>query len=156
MDTRVVAQVYPPVTGAPWHWVILEDARPTQHARTLYVMGAVRTVCGIVIREAGTPLVVTLHHSGAPDYPTCTPCLDGGMDPGLRAQIGEVVDAALRQPVTAGQGARMQPSAAAHHMDAGGSRGACSHRWHYSDPATRQADCPRCGPSHGDDEWQTH
>lgn len=140
-DIRVVAQQMPVLPGDPWHWVILSSAHDAGIPRMMHVHGEVRTVCGILIRPPGIPIMVTLHDTGAPDFPTCQPCIDGGLAPGLRAQISDVLDAALRQPVTA---------------SVGGGHGACSHPWHYADPATHRGECPRCGPAHGGDAWLTY
>jgi hypothetical protein len=42
---------------------------------------------------------VRLFDMGAPDEPTCRRCLDGGLDPGLRAEIVRVLEEAELVPV---------------------------------------------------------
>ena len=79
-----------------WHWVVLHDAQPM--AERQYWASRVDTLCGLLLHDV--PSAVTLYDMGAPDQPTCRRCLDGGVDPGLVAQLEAVLEEAEATPVT--------------------------------------------------------
>jgi hypothetical protein len=93
-DVRVVGKAMNDLADE-WHWVVLHDAHELEPR--LYVAASVDTVCGILISDA--PQRVRLFDMGAPDEPTCRRCLDGGLDPGLRAEIVRVLEEAELVPV---------------------------------------------------------
>jgi hypothetical protein len=94
-DVRVVAKAMDDLAD-DWHWVLLLGAEEVE-PRTFYAM-AVRTVCGLPISDR--PRIVQLFDMGAPDAPTCPRCLDGDLDPGLRAAISEALEAAETAPAS--------------------------------------------------------
>ena len=90
-DVRIVAKAMDDLAD-DWHWVLLVDATELEH-RVFHAM-LVKTRCGLMI--SSTPRVVRLFDMGAPDAPTCPRCLDGGLDPALRAAISEVLESSER------------------------------------------------------------
>lgn len=80
-----------------WHWVVLSPAEEVEPK--VFLAGTVRTACGIPISD--TPRRVRLFDMGAPDAPTCPRCLDGGLSPGLRAQVEAAIEAGEAVPETA-------------------------------------------------------
>lgn len=93
-DLRIVAKALDDF-GDDWHWVILHDAEARGERR--YHTHLVDTVCGILLDEGG--VVVTLVDTGAPDTPNCPRCQGAGLDPGLRAELERVLEAAELAPV---------------------------------------------------------
>lgn len=91
-DVRVVAKAMNDLAD-DWHWVLLLDA--TEVEPRVFHTAMVRTKCGVMI--SATPRVVQLFDMGAPDEPTCPRCLEGGLDPGLRATISELIEASERR-----------------------------------------------------------
>ena len=80
-----------------WHWVVLHDASELEPR--VYAVSRVDTICGLLI--ADRPRRVRLFDMGAPDEPTCRRCLDGGMPPGLRAEIEAALEHAEAVPAGA-------------------------------------------------------
>lgn len=95
-DVRIVAKAMNDLAD-DWHWVVLHGAHELEPR--LYLAASVMTICGIAISD--TPQKVRLFDMGAPDTPTCQRCLDGGLDPGLRAEIVRVLEEADAVPVEA-------------------------------------------------------
>jgi len=96
-DVRVVAKAMNDLAD-DWHWVMLVEA--TELEPRVFRALQVRTRCGIVI--SSEPRVVQLFDMGAPDEPTCPRCLEGGLDPALRAAISEVIESSERVSQPAG------------------------------------------------------
>lgn len=96
-DVRVVAKAMNDLAD-DWHWVTLVEA--TELEPRVFRALRVRTRCGIVI--SSEPRVVQLFDMGAPDEPTCPRCIDGGLDPALRAAISEVIESTERISEPAG------------------------------------------------------
>ncbi|MEZ4553211.1 MAG: hypothetical protein R3B59_04815 [Dehalococcoidia bacterium] len=96
-DVRVVAKAMNDLAD-DWHWVTLVEA--TELEPRVFRALQVRTRCGIVI--SSEPRVVQLFDMGAPDEPTCPRCIEGGMDPALRAAISEVLESSERVAEPAG------------------------------------------------------
>lgn len=94
-DVRVVAKAMDDLAD-DWHWVLLIDA--VEIEPRVFHAALVKTRCGLSI--SSVPRVVQLFDMGAPEHPTCPRCLDGEIDPGLRAAISEVIESSERAPVT--------------------------------------------------------
>lgn len=92
-DVRIVAKAMDDLAD-DWHWVVLHGAHELEPR--LYLAARVATLCGIAISDR--PQKVRLFDMGAPSSPTCQRCLDGGLDPSLRAQIVEVMEQAEEMP----------------------------------------------------------
>ncbi|MGE0227890.1 MAG: hypothetical protein AB7I38_00790 [Dehalococcoidia bacterium] len=97
-DVRVVAKAMNDLAD-DWHWVTLVEA--TELEPRVFRALQVRTRCGIVI--SSEPRVVQLFDMGAPDEPTCPRCIEGGLDPALRAAISEVLESSERVTQPAGR-----------------------------------------------------
>ena len=95
-DVRIVAKAMNDL-GDDWHWVDLVDAMLLEPR--VYQTAYVRTACGLTISDS--PRIVRLFDMGAPETPTCPRCLDGGLEPGLRAAIAEALEQAERAPAPA-------------------------------------------------------
>lgn len=94
-DVRVVAKAMDDLAD-DWHWVVLIDALELEPR--VFHAALVKTRCGLSI--SSVPRVVQLFDMGAPERPTCPRCLDGEIDPRLRAAISEVIESSERAPVS--------------------------------------------------------
>jgi hypothetical protein len=101
-DVRVVAKAMNDLAD-DWHWVLLVDA--TELEPRVFHAALVKTRCGLMI--SSTPRVVQLFDMGAPSEPTCPRCLDGGIDPALRAAISEAIESSEREGSPAGRSGSM-------------------------------------------------